>query len=145
MMFLLATGEEMDRVNLGTYFIYFESLASHCFGFYKVFKKRDKIRWPYEKETMQWCSIAMKEGARGRWNDLCSQATEAFPMAPNLSLGTHLTSFTTHPHTMIIQPCKQVPRHDRSQVKMIKVNPSQPRNTPPVPGYERNSVVLLGE
>lgn len=33
-------GEIINGVNLGIYFLYFENLASYCFGFYKVFKRR---------------------------------------------------------------------------------------------------------
>lgn len=91
---------------------------------------------------MQWCGTATREAATGETGDLCSQATEAFQMAPNLPFSTHLTSFTTHSRTTITWPCmgtKEGLKPDDQSESLTAQKHS------PVPGYNRNPVVLLEE
>lgn len=143
-------GEIINGVNLGMDFIiYFENLASYCFGFYKVLKRGqdEVVLWVTNK---QWCSTAVRKGAMGRWNDLCSQATSAFQMVPYLS-SAHPPPTTHSWHHSPLIHAPQWHGHVVGTKEWLKpdpdvqVNLSQPRNISPVPGYKRNPVVLLGK
>ena len=96
-------GKIINGVNLGIYFIYFESLASYCLGFCNIFKRRQDQR-SCGKGNRQWCGTAVREGASGEVGESHSQATSAFTTAPNLSFSTHLTPFAIHSRTIITRP-----------------------------------------